>query len=196
MDEAPKGHALYRITYEATVDDDVDVSLRLASRTRAFQQELQRNLVVAGVISGIGFFAAWMYLVGTSLLNLVLASVAATMFGIVFAAVFRRFLEKEIRKQQRKMVAEQFGGKPGIQSELELKPDAVWVRQEGVEMVFPWAHCTGVRNNPNDVEINFTLGICVVRNRHFPSAADREVYLETARRLSARPAGAPTTIAT
>ena len=47
----------------------------------------------------------------------------------VFAAIFLGFLKKEIRKQQRKIIAEQFGGKAVIPSELELRPDAVWLRQ-------------------------------------------------------------------
>jgi hypothetical protein len=177
---------LQRIAYDATVEDAVDVSWRLANRTHAFRRQIQINLVCAGIGSGLAFFAAWMYIVGASPLNLVLAAVAGTIFGIVFAAIFRRALEREIRKQHRKVIAEQFGGKPLIQSELELRPDAVWVRQAGMEMVFPWILCTGVQNNLEDIEINFTPGMCIVRNRHFASAADRAAFLETVRRLSAK----------
>ncbi len=132
------------------------------------------------------FFAVWLYKTGASPLNLVLAAVAGVLFGIVFAAIFRRFFDTEFRKQQRKIITEQFGGKAAIQCELELRPDAVWTRQSGMEMLFPWAICTGVNNNPDDIKMNFTPGICVIRNRHFASAADRQTFLETARQLSAK----------
>jgi hypothetical protein len=175
---------LQRIVYDATVDDAVDVTLRVANRTHAFRKQRQTNVIVVGTGAGLAFFAAWMYIVGASPLQLVLATVAGTVFGIVFAAIYRRFLDKEIRTQHRKIVAEQFGGKAAIHSEVELRQDGVWVRQAGLEMLFPWTSCTGVMNNPHDIQMDFTLGMCVIRNRHFASAAERETFLETARRLA------------
>jgi hypothetical protein len=118
--------------------------------------------------------------------DLLLVVLLAAVFGVLMATLFRRYFHKEIRKQQRKIVLEQFGGKASFPSELELRPDAVWVRQAGMEMVFPWTLCTSVKDNADDIELNFTPGICVVRNRHFASAADREAFLDTARRLSAK----------
>ena len=88
-------------------------------------------MIFAGVGAGLVFFAAWIYIVGTSPLNLVLAAVAAMLFAIVFAAIFRSFLEKEIRKQQRQLIAEQFGDKTIIQCELELRADGVWYGRPG-----------------------------------------------------------------
>jgi hypothetical protein len=178
--------ALHRLTYDATIDDVIDVAWRLANRTHAFRKQVQTNVIVAGAAAGVVFFAVWIYNTGASPLNLVLAAVAAVLFGIVFAAIFRGFFDTEFRKQQRKIITEQFGGKPAIQCELELRPDAIWTRQAGMEMLFPWALCTSVKNNPDDIEMNFTPGICVVRNRHFASAADRQAFLETARQLSAK----------
>ncbi len=175
---------LHRLTYDATIDDAVDVSLRLANRSPAIGKQLHTYMVIAGVVATIVCFAAWMYYVGTSLVHIVFAAVVGILFGIVFAAIFRRLLDKEIRKQQRKVVAEQFGGKPTIQSEIELRPDVVWVRQAGMEMVFPWALCTGVLTNRDDIEMNFTPGVCVIRNKHFASPAEQQAFLETARRLA------------
>lgn len=175
---------LYRLTYDTTIPEAVDVALRLANRTDAFRQQLKNSLFYAAAGAWLVFFIAWLYIVGNSLLNLVLAAVAATLFAIVFAAVFRRFLENEIRSQQKRLIAEQFGDQKVIRSELELRSDAVWMRQSGMEMIFPWTLCTRVQNNPNDIEMNFTPGICVVRNRHFPSPAERQAFFETAQRLS------------
>jgi hypothetical protein len=177
--------ALHRIVYDATIDDAVDVAFRLAGRTQAFRKQLRLYVMLAGILGGLGLFTAWMfYATAPGRFDVVVAAAGGVAFGFVFAIMFKRTLIKDMQKQQRKMVAEQFGGKPTIPSELELRSDAVWVRQAGMEMVFPWAVCTGVQDNTGDVEINFTPGICVVRNRHFPSTADRQDFLATARRLA------------
>ena len=179
--------ALQRIEYDATVDDAVDVSLRLASRTQTFRNQIRYSVLAVGALMGVAAMAIAIYAAppDTSRGYLALLAFAAA-FGGVMAVIFRGFFAKEIRKQQRKMVAEHFGGKAAIRSELELRPDAVWVRQAGMEMVFPWDACTSIVDNPDDIEINFTPGICVVRNRHFASAADRQSFLETSRRLSGK----------
>ena len=179
--------ALQRIEYDATVDDAVDVSLRFARRTRTFRNQIRYAILIVGALTGIAALAVAIYAAppDTSRGYLVLLALAAA-FGVVTALIFRGFFAKEIRKQQRKMVAEQFGGKPAIRSEVELRPEAVWVRQAGMEMLFPWDACTSVIDNPGDIEINFTPGICVVRDRHFASAADRQSFLETSRRLSGK----------
>lgn len=177
---------MQRVVYDATVDDALDVAWRLAYRSQAFRKQMHANVVIAGIASGAVFFGYWLYSSGMSLANFVFATVAGVLFGIVFAGIFRRFFDKEFRKQHRKMIAEQFAGKPAIQCEIELRPDAVWTRQAGMEMIFPWAVCTGVKNNAEDVELTFELGICVVRNRYFASPAERDEFLDTARRLSAK----------
>jgi hypothetical protein len=187
--------ALYRLAYDATIEDAVDTSWRLANRTRAFRRQFKINVVCAGIAAGIVLFGAWMYIVGTSPVNIMLGGVVAILFGMVFSAVFLRIFETEIRKQHRKVVAEQFGGKPFLRSELELRPDAVWVRQAGMEMLFPWSVCTAIHNNPGDIEMNFTPGICVVYNRHFPSPAEREAFIETALRLLKQAPSTDTTAA-
>lgn len=173
-----------RLAYDATVDDAVDVAWRLANRTHAFRKQIEQNVIFAGIAGGLVFFAAWMYFAGVTPFNLMPAVLGGALSGIMFALLFRRELIKQIHKQQRSIIAEQFGGKPTIQSEIELRPDAVWVRQAGMEMTFPWTLCTGIQGNPHDIEMNFSPGICVVRNRHFASVADREAFLDTARRLS------------
>jgi hypothetical protein len=55
-------------------------------------------------------------------LDLMLVVLLAAVFGTLTAALFRGFFVKEIRKQHRRIVLEQFGGKPIFQSELELRP--------------------------------------------------------------------------
>lgn len=174
-----------RIMYDATVDDAVDVALRMSRRSPAFRKQLRLTVVIAGVVTALivfVFFAFFERNRTPTVLPVILGISAAC--GILGTAIFRRQFTKEIFKQQRKVTADQFGGRPSIRSELELRADALWVRQAGMEMLLPWSVCTSVIDNPNDVELNFAPGICVVRNKDFASPAERHQFLETARRLA------------
>ena len=97
MTDAP-----HRISYDATVDDAVDVSLRLANRAQAFRTQVRRNIIIVGAAAGLVLIAWWLYTAdGTTPVKFALIVAAGIAFGVVFALIFRRFFEKEIRKQQR-----------------------------------------------------------------------------------------------
>jgi hypothetical protein len=178
---------LHRLVYDVTIDEVVDVGLRMATRTHAFRRQMRQSILIAGIIGGGVFTVACIsYLTEKGSFELALAALAGLAFGVFFAFLFRFSFRKEILKQQRRVVAEHLGGKPSVPCELELRPDALWVRQAGMEMIFPWTLCTGIRDNAEDIEMNFAPGICVVRNRHVSSAGERQRFLETARRLAGK----------
>jgi hypothetical protein len=178
--------ALQRIVYETTVDDALDVAWRFSSRTQAFQKQLRQNGIIAGVAAAGGFVAAFVFAGATDPSDLIVAVAGAVAFGVLFGWLYKRFLLKETRKQHRKIIAEQFGGKPSLPCEVELRADALWSRVGAIEMLFPWSISTGVQGNAEDIELNFSQGICVVKNRRFASSSDQQAFLETARRLSAK----------
>ncbi|HET9467799.1 MAG TPA: hypothetical protein VFO48_05285 [Vicinamibacterales bacterium] len=176
---------LQRIVYDATVDDACDVAWRMSNRSPAFRKQIRTTIVIAGIATALVVFVFFAFFENnrTPTMLVVIFGISAVC-GVLGTALFRRQFTKEIFKQQRKVVADQFGGRPSIRSELELRSDAVWVRQAGMEMVFPWDVCTSVVDNANDVELNFAPGICVIRNKDFASPAERQQFLETARRLA------------
>ena len=176
--------AIHRVTYDATVDDAVDVAWRLASRTAAVQKQLRLNVLICSAIAGLAFTGYVIYS-GATAPSAVMFAIAG---GVVFAAfvgrLYRHFLVKDTLKLHRKIIAEQFGGSPTVRCEVELRPDALWARHLGMEMLFPWNICTTIVDNGDDIEMNFSPGICVVRSRYFATPAEREAFLATARRLS------------
>lgn len=178
---------VHRLVYEATIDDAVDVAIRVSSKSKALQKQVRAMIIGTGILGWFAFSGVWIfYLTSRTPTALAIAVGGGAAFGVVFALIFRRFLATETRKQHRKIVAEQFGGKPSIPCELELRTDGVWVRQAGIEMSFPWRLCTAIEDHADDVEIDFGGGMCVVRNRDFASPAERRSFLEAARRLAER----------
>ena len=178
---------LYRLVYDATIDDAVDVGMRLSNKSQAYRRQVRQLTILTGVIGtgavlALGFF----YASSPGPVDVAAGVLAALVFGVVFAFTFKRFFAKEILKQSRKVVTEQFNGKSTVTCELELRPESVWVRQLGMEMVFPWTLCTGIQDNADDIELTFSAGLCVIRNRHLPSTAERQRFLETARRLAGK----------
>ena len=180
--------ALQRIVYDVTIDDCTDVAIRFANRTKAFRNQFMSTVALGGALAGLSFTGALLLfgMAATGRGALLLLALGAVT-GIVFAFTFLRgYFRKEILKQHRKVVAEQFAGKETLPCETELRSDSVWCRVGDIEMTFPWKICTSIQDNVDDIEINFSQGICVVRNRRFVSPADRQEFLETARRLSAK----------
>jgi len=132
------------------------------------------------------FTGIWLYSSARTPFGIAIAVLGGIAFGWVFAVVFRRMFAKEILKPQKEMVAEQFRGQPTISSELELRREAVWIRQAGIEMIFPWSLCTSIIENADDIEMNFLPGVSVIRNRYFATPAERTLFLETARTLAGK----------
>ncbi len=177
--------SLHRIAYDGSIDDAVDVAFRFANRTQAFQKQIRQHVIIANAAVLLIFVAIWTYFGDIQTISqLLLLGLGAAIAGTIGARFLRSEVIKQIHTQHRKVIAEQFSGKPSMLIEVELRSDAVWVRQAGMEMLFPWSVCTGVHDNPDDVEINFSPGICVVRNRNFASPADRQTFLDTAKRLA------------
>src|SRR5262245_11228653 len=104
--------ALHRIAYDATIEDVVDVAFRFANAMHVFQTQLRTNVMIAGGIAGLALASTIVYQNGISVSPVMSGMVAGAMFAVFFGLIYKNLLIKEMRKQQRKIFAEQFGGNP------------------------------------------------------------------------------------
>lgn len=90
--------ALHRIVDDATVDDAVDVAIRMSGKSRALQKQVRGMIVGTGILGGFAFTALWIaYTTTPALFDFAVALAGGIVFGIIFALVFRQFLRTTIR---------------------------------------------------------------------------------------------------
>ena len=88
---------LHRITYDASLDDAVDVAWRLANRSQAFQKQIRLHTIVGSLACGLIFFVIWGYLGGLrTQAQLALALAGSVGAGLLFLPIFRRELVKQV----------------------------------------------------------------------------------------------------
>ena len=179
---------MIRVAFDSTLDELVDVNIRLAEHTTAFRRQRAWSQVFVG-----GSFAAAM--VATVLLRTdpPLATVAivvalAIAAGALFGYLYGYFHNWYIRRNSRRMVKEMLSGAEQLRCEFELRPDVLWCKTTVGEMSFPWSRLTRINDTESSVELWFDPGLAVVRNRAFLRAEDRRDFVEAATGLSRRKA--------
>jgi hypothetical protein len=181
----------YRIHFDATLDELVDTNLRLRTRSRTVQGYRTRSVWVAGgalcvALLAVVFIRTRDAAVDISVANWGVLIAVALGLGAVFGYLYGLYYDRAVRRQYRQVLAEQFGGASHFRCEIELRDEGVWVVQKGLEITFPWSNAAGVEDTGDAIELRFTPGIVVARNRAFRDGVDRARFLERARALAGR----------
>ena len=171
---------LSRVEYDCTMDEIVDTQLRLSGSTQTYRSTRRKSIYVVAAIGAIVVLAITVREAADVPVALFSAAVAAAIAGFLYARIF----DSTARKQYLSAVSEQFGGAPSVHCEIELREDAVWTRQHGMELTFPWKQVYRVEDTSDAVELWFRPGLVTARNRAFAGAAERRHFMETARRLA------------
>jgi len=161
----------------------------MTRRSKAFNKQIRSALWVGRILVVVAVMAAWIFWsrVPASAVGWVLLIGGGVVAGGAFGYFFKGELEKQFRKQHRRVIVEQLSDGSTMPCELELRPAGIWVRQQGLEVTFPWSQSAGITDSGNDIEIVFNpLSLVVLRNRYFSSPAERQRFLDEARARVAR----------
>ena len=180
---------VHRIHFESTLDEIVEVNLRLTPRTQSFRAYRARAVWVAGGCLSAGVLA--MVFIRARQADV---DVSAAIWGVVLAAALARgagfgyvyglYVDWAMRRQYRRVIAEQLGGTTNVRCDIELRREGVWVVQKGLEITLPWSNAAGIEDTGDAIELRFSPGLVVARNRAFRDALDRARFLERARELA------------
>jgi hypothetical protein len=179
---------VHRIHFDCTLDEVVDANIRVTTRTQSFRAYRTRAVWVAGGCLGGALLAAVFFRSMQGAVDLsatiwgILVVLAVTL-GTGFGYAYGFYFNWAIRRQYKRVVSEQLGGVADIPCDIELRQGGVWVLQKGVEMMFPWANSVGIEDTGDAIELRFSPGLVVARNRAFRNATERTRFLDRARTL-------------
>jgi hypothetical protein len=175
---------MIRVEFDSTLDEIVDVNLRLASSTQTARRQRLWSQVSAGG-------CLWLAVVVTLLMNgarlsdnitaifIAVGAVAGALFGYLYGY----FHDWYMRDQYRRLLAEMFRGVDPIRCEVELRPDVLWCRTAVSETSLPWSRLKQVNDAGHGVELWFDPGLAIIRPRAFARAEDRRDFLDAVGRL-------------
>ena len=169
-----------RIEFDSTVDELVDVNMRLVGRTAAYRQQRQQMQWALGLCAASG--VAVFLLRGSAVPSygaLAIASFAAPVAGIAVGILYGRYYERYVRQHYRRMVDELYGKTAVIHWEFEIRPDILWSRSQHAEVAFPWSRLRSVEDVPGAIELWFDPGLAIVRDRGFSDQEERRAFIDT-----------------
>jgi hypothetical protein len=180
---------VHRIQFDATLDEVVDASMRLTTRTQAFRAYRARAVWIAGgclsaALLAMVYFRSRQEDVEVSAVIWGILVIFALALGTGFAYSYGRYINWTMRRQYKRIVAERFGGEADVRCDIEVGREGVRVVQKGVEMMFPWSNVAGIEETEHGIELRFNPGLVVARNRAFRDDAERRRFLEQARALA------------
>ena len=162
------------IQFDSTIDEAVDVEIRLARQSNSFRRWKRAGFIWAPLLF-LGFYFG---VPDTPTAKLVFATLASLAFILIYPRSYDRILRRRIRKY----LVEQLGTDKPIPCEYEFSEEGLTFRKMGVEIKLQWNTVKQINENDEDIEIlTHTGGIAVLRNRIFSSPNQKDEWLKYAR---------------
>ena len=172
--------------FDATLDEFVDVHMRMALRLGTYQRQRRHSQLLVGGVAAVCLLGG---LAGRAHLaiapTLVIGVPSGVLFGWLAAVSYGRFNDRYVKRAWREAIDKQLGGGP-VRCQVELRQDELSCATPHHSVGFPWTRLTEIRVLDGDVEFWFDPGLVVVRARAFPTTAERDAFIRTARERSGK----------
>lgn len=165
---------MLKIQYESTIDEAVDVQMRLLRTSKTAKKWKMQGLIWAPLLF-IGFYLG---IPDEQNIKLIFASLTSIIFVIIYFGSYKNTM----RRRSKKLVIEQLGTDKPVPSEYEFNEEGLIFRQMGTEIKFNWNSVKEI--NENDKDIEFIIGrgrIAIIRNRIFTTVDQKEEWLKFAK---------------
>lgn len=174
-----------RAAFDATLDDFVDVQLRILQYSPA-GRSWRRNTAFANTAL-YGFATLAIMLLARpagptgSRAYLVIALGTSLTLGMLVGYLSKSSYTRTLHRRTKQFLEEQFDGPGPYGFEIELRADGVWTRQVRGEAKHPWSEVTDIEETAAGIEIRLRTGLIVARNRAFATPVAREAFLSSGR---------------
>jgi hypothetical protein len=173
-----------RVEFDSTLDELVDVNIRLAEHTVAFRRQRIWSQVFMGGALAVAMIVTVFLRAPLRLVTGVAVVGAAVAFGVLLGFLYGHFYDGYVRRHYRRMLKEMSRGAETIRCEFELRPDVLWCKTTAAEMSFSRSRLTRINDTEDSVELWFDPGLAVVRNRAFLRPDDRREFIDAVTKLS------------
>ena len=103
-------------------------------------------------------------------------AVIALVLGGACWPLYGRLCDSGFSKRLRRVVTEQAGEETSWLCEIELRPEGVWSRGRGIEVLFNWKELTALEDCGDIIEFHFRGGFVMARERAFSTSAERAAF--------------------
>ncbi len=162
-----------KVEFDATLDDFVDVNMRIRKRSHVLRSFNWKVTMVVALTLG---FMEFMRGDGPLWWNALAGCRGAVIAGGVFFALLT-VLQPIDKWRIRRFYREQFATDGPIQVEVEISESGVSVRQHGAQITYEWKSIKSVDDRVDSIELWKPGGPVVVRNRAFDSAEMRYEFI-------------------
>ena len=174
-----------RVEFDATIDECVDVQLRLVSRTKEFRRQRWRSSWAFGASGAAVLTVIATIEAGHFSPTIAFVSIgAAVILGVIFGWLFGGYYDSYVRRHSRKMLDEMFRGAERIRCETELRPQGLWSRSHDTEISFAWQRLREIVDAEHGIELWFDPGLAIIRSRAFDTPERRHEFLQRVRELA------------
>lgn len=162
-----------KVSFKYSQEDLVDATIRFAARSKSLQGMRRRQLLWSAVL----LVALVMLLIKFSIMLMVTAALA-----VLIIISFNPYLyDRRYRKNLRAFYKEKLGDENEFTCEVELLPEGMSTRGEDHVSLLKWQDIEEIVPAGDSVDIfGRKGGGCIVRNRAFASADERQRFIETA----------------
>jgi hypothetical protein len=164
-----------KIEFDATIDELVDVHLRLTADTAANRSQRRLSQLFTALCAAGVFATSVPWHTRQPLGLLVAFAVGGTL--LLAAAVWfvqGRVHDWYVRRHAYRALLETYG--EDAHWVFEIRDDGLWSRARDVELLLPWSGLTRI-TEADDVELWFDTGLAAIRARALSSADDRQRFL-------------------
>lgn len=164
-----------KVEFDYTIEDMVDVHMRVLKRSRAARAWRWRDLVMTSLFTGAFLFAV----IPEEITARIIVGILGLLLGAVLYPVVN---EMTVKRRLRKWCEEHAGTQRTFTCEVELNQSGIHARQNGTQIIYAWENVTEIKETEDSVDIYSEKGgLVVVRKRAFTSPGEHQRFVELAK---------------
>ena len=135
-----------RVEFNYTIEDLVDVQMRLLKSSRAARAWRWRDLLISSLTTGVLLFA----LIPEEITVRIIVGIIGLILGAVLYPVLN---ERTIKRRLRKLWEESADSDKTFTCEVELNESGVHTQSNEIQIIYAWKNVKDIRDTEDSVDI-------------------------------------------